>query len=67
MNDMEKRIQSESKATIGITNQDLVCRDCVQRYDDGFIFGNVSKCEFYPVCKPIEVLNGGKCDQYVKE
>ena len=65
--DMKRRIQSEAKAVRRITNDDLVCKDCVLRYPDAVIFGNVSKCEQYPESKPNEVLLGGKCDAYVEE
>ena len=61
------KIRSEQQAIIRTTNNDLVCSNCVQRFDDGVIFGNTSRCEAYPDCKPIEVLKGGKCDEYVKE
>lgn len=61
------KIKSEQQAIVRTTNDDLVCKDCVQRLDDGVIFGNTSRCEAYPQCKPIEVLKGGECDEYVKE
>lgn len=64
---MKRRIQSEAKAIRRVTNDDLVCKDCVLRYPDDVIFGNVSKCEQYPKSKPNEVLLGGKCDAYVEE
>lgn len=65
--EMEKRIQSEQQAIKGTTNDDLVCKDCLLRLDDKLILGNVSKCEQYPDCKPVRVLLGGKCDEYIKE
>lgn len=64
---MKDRIESEARAIVPITNDTLVCKDCVQRYDDSIIFGNVSKCEAFPVRKPNCVLLGGKCAEYVKE
>ncbi len=64
---MKDRIESEARAIVPITNDTLVCKDCVQRYDDSIIFGNVSKCEAFPVCKSNCVLLGGKCAEYVKE
>ena len=64
----KRRITSEQRTAIRITNSDLVCRDCLQRLDDnGPLYGNTSKCEAYPYCKPIEVLNGEECAEYVKE
>jgi len=62
----EDRIRSEQTLT-RITNDDLVCKDCLVRYADDVIYGNTSRCETYPVCKPYEVLLGGKCSEYCKE
>lgn len=64
---IEKRIQSEAQATVRITNNDLVCKDCLLRLPDDVILGNTSKCEAYPVCKPNKVLLGGECDDRIKE
>lgn len=63
----EARIHSEQRAMKRITNDDLVCKDCLVRFDDSVKFGNTSKCETYPVTKPNHVLLGGKCDEYVQE
>lgn len=62
-----KKNASEQQAIVGTHNCDLKCKDCVLRYDDSYICGNVSKCEAFPVHKPQEVLDGGECDEYVKE
>lgn len=43
---------------VKITNDDLVCRDCIYRLND-----NTSECEWYDV-KPSKVLNGGKCSMH---
>lgn len=64
--DVEKNV-SEQKAIIGTHNVDLQCKDCLLRYNDSYICGNVSRCEAYPEHKPQEVLDGGKCGKYVKE
>lgn len=65
--ELQKRVESEQQAIVRTTNNDLVCRDCVQRLDDSLLFGNTTKCEFYPQCKPVEVLRRGECEQYVRE
>lgn len=62
-----ERIKSEQKAIVRSTNNDLVCKDCLVRYPDDVIYGNTSKCEEYPNCKPIPVLLGGQCEKYIKE
>lgn len=49
-----------------VTNDDLVCKDCLFKYDDSVKLGNTSKCEVYEA-KPNEVLLGGECDEYVEE
>lgn len=65
--ELEKRMESEGLGGHRITNNDLQCKDCKFRRDDSKIFGNVSKCDIYPVSKPTQVLNGkGKCTYHEK-
>lgn len=64
---MNKRIESEQLAIVRITNNHLVCKDCLLRLNDAIIFGNTSRCENFPKCKPKKVLLGGKCNCYIKE
>lgn len=49
-----------------ITNDDLVCRDCRNRFKDEGMPCNTSKCAKYEV-KPDKVFDGGECDEYIKE
>lgn len=65
--DFKKRIQSEAQSIGRLTNNSLDCIDCVLRLDDKEIFGNTTKCEVFPNCKPDEVLLGGKCNEKVQE
>lgn len=67
--EMQKRIESEARACIGYNNDSMVCKDCVQRYDDSKIHGNAFKCEAYPAGKPNAIVFGEakECDEYVKE
>jgi hypothetical protein len=58
--EFEKRIKSEQKATRPIRNSDLICKDCILRFDDSEILGNTSKCEMYD-SKPNEIINGNGC------
>lgn len=60
---MKERIESEAQATIGISNKDLICKDCEFALDDSKVLGNVSRCEIFEV-KPVNVLLGEKCDSY---
>ena len=66
MDEYQKRLESEQKSVTRITNYDLVCRDCAQKFDDSEIYGNVSRCKVYPKCKPLGVLNGEGCKEHVK-
>lgn len=67
MNGLDRKCQRDKLHFIRISNQDLVCRDCLYRYDDSGIWGNTSKCEMYETMKPSSVIDGGKCDLYDKE
>ena len=64
--DFERRIKSESKAVIRVTNKNLVCKDCLFKYDDDTKLGNTSKCAIYKV-KPNLILLGGKCEFYKRD
>ena len=61
------RVKSEARAIVRVSNDNLVCKDCLMRYEDSVILGNTSRCEAYPACKPNQILLGGKCDQYIKQ
>lgn len=65
----KKKIESEAKACIGACNANMVCADCVQRYDDRLIPANATKCEAYPGGKPLAIVFGEtkECDEYVEE
>ena len=64
--DLEKRIESEQSCMKRITNDDLVCKDCIHKLDDSVKLGNTSACEVYEL-KPGKVLLGGECDEYKVE
>lgn len=40
---LKERIDSEARTCCRITNQDLVCWDCMYAFDDNIIFGNTSR------------------------
>lgn len=67
LNGLDRKCQRDKLRFVRITNQDLVCRDCLYRYDDSVIWGNTSKCEMYETVKPSTVIDGGKCELYDKE
>lgn len=52
----------EKDSPLAITNDDLKCRDCIYRD-----LSRTDTCEAYPICKLLDILNGGSCSQYVKE
>lgn len=60
IDEIQKRYESEGKGIVRITNKDLVCKDCMYRYDDSVIFGNTSRCDFYPARKPNSILKGNE-------
>lgn len=66
MDGMKERIASEARACMRITNNMLVCKDCIYKLDDSTIFGNTSRCRVYPesLGKPDAVLTGGNCQYY---
>lgn len=61
MGDFEKRIESEGYGASYVSNEDLVCADCLFALDKSAI------CEVYDDMKPQEVLNGGECSVKVSE
>lgn len=64
--DFEERVESESESTRRVTNDNMVCKDCVYKVDDIVNFGNTSKCLLYGA-KPNKVILGKKCEGYMKE
>lgn len=66
-NSLDYRRRSEQLCMKRITNDDLVCKDCMYRFDDSQIWGNTSRCEMHEECKPNEVILGGDCWLYDKE
>lgn len=70
-NSFKERIESEGRATSNISNNNLVCKDCIYRFNDKYDSRKTSVCEIYPDFpenyKPDKVLGGGKCDEYVKQ
>lgn len=65
-NKINKRVESEQQAMVAIENKNLVCKDCLFRFNDKEKFGNAFKCEQFAE-KPNKVILGGKCDEYIKE
>ena len=63
--EMKERTESESKAVMRITNDNLVCKNCLFVYDDSVKFGNTSQCAIY-ASKPNAVLLGNAC-KFLKE
>lgn len=44
----------------GISNDDMVCKDCKHKLDDSVMRGNASKCKRFDI-KPVRVFLGGNC------
>lgn len=66
-NSIDEKFKKDKLRFNLITNNNLICKDCLYRYDDKDMPCNVSKCEIYQSMKPTGVLDGGDCDEYVKE
>lgn len=60
LNPLDEKFQKDKLAGVKVTNDDLICSDCVQRYQD-----TVGRCESFPNGKPDGVLLGGECNEYV--
>ena len=69
MADLKERTESESRACMGVCNANMVCADCLQRFNDARIPANATRCEAYPSGKPLDIVFGKttKCSEYVKE
>lgn len=63
---INKKFQKDKLKFDLITNDDLVCKDCRNRFKDKEIPGNTSRCAKYKI-KPDKVLDGGECIEYDKE
>lgn len=66
LNSLNEKSKKDKLKFNRITNANLVCKDCIDCLDDSKDFANTSKCLAYDL-KPDKVLNGGNCEEYVKE
>lgn len=66
LNSLDEKFQNDQMKFELVTNKDLICKDCIKKYDDTELPCNTSKCEAFDV-KPDEVLDGGDCIEYAKE
>lgn len=63
---IEEKFEKDELKLTRITNDDLVCQDCKNRYDDRDQPWNTGKCKVFHLMKPAEVLSGGDCSDYKK-
>lgn len=63
MDSLKDRIESESQSVVRVTNEDLMCKDCIFALDDSKSMRYTSQCRMY-LLKPSEVLLGGVCKIY---
>lgn len=66
LNSLDEKFNKDQMKFELVTNKDLICKDCIKKYDDTNLPCNTSKCEAFDV-KPDEVLDGGDCIEYVQE
>lgn len=65
-NALDEKFKKDKLEFAQIKNENLVCKDCRNKYDDTDMPCNTSKCEIFEI-KPDEVLDGGDCNEYNKE
>lgn len=63
MNALDEKFKKDELKFTLIKNENLVCEDCIKKYDDTNMPCNTSKCKAYKI-KPDEILNGGDCNEY---
>ena len=63
---LDEKFKNEKLTFVLITNDNLVCKDCKNKYDDKDMPCNTSKCAKYEI-KPDDVLDGGSCIEYEKD
>lgn len=56
----EERFTSQPGEMRLITNDDMVCKDCVYALEKSAI------CQKYKGCKPLKVIDGNPCEYYKK-
>ena len=66
LNSLDEKFQKDQLKVEQIKNKDLICKDCIKKYDDTELPCNTSKCEAFDV-KPDEVLDGGDCIEYAEK
>ena len=66
LNSLDEKFQKDQMKVGQIKNKDLICKDCIKKYDDTELPCNTSQCEAFDV-KPDEVLDGGDCIEYKEE
>lgn len=63
LNSLDEKFKKDELSFGLITNDDLVCKDCKNKYEDKSMPCNTSKCVKFEI-KPDEVLDGGECIEY---
>lgn len=63
LNSLDEKFKKDDLKFGLITNDDLVCKDCKNKYEDKDMPCNTSKCVKFEI-KPDEVLDGGECIEY---
>lgn len=66
MNSLDEKFKNDQLKIEPVKNEDLICKDCKNRYDDSELPCNTSQCEAFDI-KPDEVFDGGDCIEYEQE
>lgn len=67
LNPLNKKCKKDNLKMQQVKNDNLQCEDCLYKLDDTGTPCNTSKCEKFPKMKPVKVLSGGECDEYIEE
>ena len=62
-NTLDEKFKQDELKFVQIKNKNLVCRNCIKKYDDVEMPCNTSKCEAFDI-KPSTVLDGGDCHEF---
>ena len=64
---MLKKEKDDVLAFNRVSNKNMLCKDCIFRFNDSEKWGNSSKCKQFEF-KPLDILFGGTdCASYRKE
>ena len=64
---LNEKCKKDNLSFVRMTNDQLPCKDCEWRYNDGTIYTNTYKCAKYGKKDMATLLGTKKCPKYAKE